>query len=113
MKEIERVNDDPNFHEYMSAEEDNRKIENSIRSSMIRKGLKEGLEKGIKQGISQGIKQGTQTGIEQEQQRIVYTMLDQGLDIKEIAKYTKISENSIEKYQKDRKENKNMENCSK
>ena len=40
-------------------------------------------------------------------------MLDQGLDIKEIAKYTKISENSIEKYQKDRKENKNMENCSK
>ena len=50
MKEIERVNDDPDFHEYMSAEEDNRKIENSIRSSMIRKGLKEGLEKGIKQG---------------------------------------------------------------
>ena len=109
MKEIERVNDDPDFHEYMSAEEDNRKIENSIRSSMIRKGLKEGLEKGIKQGISQGIKQGTQTGIEQEQQRIVYTMLDQGLDIKEIAKYTKISENSIEKYQKDRKENSKKE----
>ena len=102
MKEIERVNDDPDFHEYMSAEEDNRKIENSIRSSMIRKGLKEGLEKGIKQGISQGIKQGTQTGIEQEQQRIVYTMLDQGLDIKTIEKYTNLDQETIYKYQKNR-----------
>ena len=54
MKEIKRVNEDPDFHVYMSAEEDNRKIENSIREEMIEKGLKEGLERGLKQGLEQG-----------------------------------------------------------
>ena len=54
MEEIKRVNEDPDFHVFMSAEEDNRKIENSIREEMIEKGLKEGLERGLKQGLEQG-----------------------------------------------------------
>ena len=49
MEEIKRVNEDPDFYEFISAEEDNRKIENSIREEMIEKGLKEGLERGLKQ----------------------------------------------------------------
>ena len=42
MSEIERVNEDPEFREYMSAEEDNRKIENSLKSQYKREGLEEG-----------------------------------------------------------------------
>ena len=46
MKTIEEVNQNPDFREFMSAEEDNRKIENSLRREAIEKGLAEGLEQG-------------------------------------------------------------------
>ena len=42
MSEIERVNEDPEFREYMSAEEDNRKIENSLRKEYIEEGIEQG-----------------------------------------------------------------------
>ena len=91
MSEIKRVNEDPDFFEYMSAEEDNRKIENSIRKEMLEKGLKEGMEKGLKKGIKEGI--------EQEQKQIVHSMLEQGLDIETISKYTSIDLEGVKKYQ--------------
>ena len=50
MQEVERINEDPEFYEYISAEEDNRKIENSLKSQYKREGLEEGIEKGIEQG---------------------------------------------------------------
>ena len=53
MEEIERINEDSDFYEYMSAEEDNRKIENSLR----KEGFNEGIEKGKKEGIKEGIKE--------------------------------------------------------
>ena len=43
MSEIERVNEDPEFREYMSAEEDNRKIENSLRKEYIEEGIEQGI----------------------------------------------------------------------
>ena len=49
MKEVERINENPEFHEFMSAEEDNRKIENSLR----KEGFNEGIEKGKKEGIKE------------------------------------------------------------
>ena len=49
MKEVERINENPEFHEFMSAEEDNRKIENSLR----KEGFNEGIEKGIEQGAKE------------------------------------------------------------
>ena len=79
MSEIKRVNSNPDFFEYMSAEEDNRKIENSIRKEMTERGLKEGLEKGLKQGTEQATK------------KIVISMLNQGLNPETIASYTGIS----------------------
>ena len=79
MSEIKRVNSNPDFFEYMSAEEDNRKIENSIRKEMTERGLKEGLEKGLKQGTEQATK------------NIVISMLNQGLNPETIASYTGIS----------------------
>ena len=42
MEEVERINEDPDFYEYISAEEDNRKIENSLKSQYKREGLEEG-----------------------------------------------------------------------
>ena len=79
MSEIKRVNEDPDFFEYMSAEEDNRKIENSIRKEMTEKGLKK--------------------GIEQDQKKIVHSMLEQGLDIETISRYTSIDLEVVKKYQ--------------
>ena len=38
MSELERVNQNPEFREYMSAEEDNRKIQNSLRIQAIKEG---------------------------------------------------------------------------
>lgn len=81
MEEVKRVNEDSNFHMFMSAEEDNQKIENSIREEMIEKGLKEGMEKGLEQGL------------EQANRQIVMTMLKEGLDISTISKYTKLEKN--------------------
>ncbi|HIR49226.1 MAG TPA: hypothetical protein IAB35_04525, partial [Candidatus Faecimonas gallistercoris] len=105
-----RVNEDPDFHVYMSVEEDNRKIENSIREEMIEKGLKEGMKKGMEKGIEQGLKQGLEQGLEKgleqgleqaklEKERIVLSMLEQGLDVNTISKYTKLDLDFIKKCQ--------------
>ena len=112
MEEIKRVNEDLEFFEYMSAEEDNRKIENSIRQEMTERGLKEGLEKGMKkgmkkgiqqgmkQGIQQGIQQGLKQGIEQGQikakKETAKLMLEKGLDISLISDCTGLSFQEIE-----------------
>ena len=101
-EEVKRVNEDPDFHVYMSVEEDNRKIENSIREEMIEKGLKEGLEKGMEKGVEQGLKQGLEQGLKQaklEKERIVLSMLEQGLDVNTISKYTKLDLDFIKKCQ--------------
>ena len=45
MKELEKVNENPKFREYMSAEEDNKKIENSLKREWMEEGLKEGSYK--------------------------------------------------------------------
>lgn len=42
MEELERVNEDPKFREYVSAEQDNRMIENTIRKCERRRGREEG-----------------------------------------------------------------------
>ena len=42
MCELERVNENPEFRESMSAEEDNRKIENTMRVLAVREGLELG-----------------------------------------------------------------------
>ncbi len=111
MEEIKRVNEDPDFFEYMSAEEDNRKIENSIRQEMTERGLKEGLEKGMKKGIQQGMKQGIQQGLKQgieqgrkelvrEKRKIVMSMFNQGLDLDTIERYTQLDRDFILSCQK-------------
>ena len=41
MEEVKKINEDPEFYEYISAEEDNRKIENSIKTQYTNEGRKE------------------------------------------------------------------------
>ena len=46
MKEVNKVNEDPKFREYMSVEEDQRKIQNSLISEAEERGIEKGLEQG-------------------------------------------------------------------
>ena len=57
------------------------------------KGMAEGLEQGIKKGIEQGIKQ----GVEKNQIEIVKNMLRENVNVKDIAKYTRLSIPEINK----------------
>ena len=75
MEEIEKVNESPEFREYMSAEEDNRKIENSIRTEGIKEGIKEGKI--------------------EEKKEIAKELLKNQVDIKIIAKSTNLTEEEI------------------
>ena len=105
MEEIKRVNEDPEFYEYMSAEEDARKIENSrlrefkenIVKEVMEEGIKEGREKGIKEGIEEGIKEGRKEGVQSEKIKIAKEMLTDHLDISLIQRYTGLSSQEIQR----------------
>ena len=87
------VNDDPEFQEYMSKEEDERKIKNSL--------LTEAKEEGFNEGISEGIKKGINTGKEDKARKITINLLKTNMNIKEISKITGLSISCINKLKKD------------
>ena len=96
MEEIKRVNRNPEFREYMSAEEDNRKIENTRLHEAKERGYAKGIEEGLSQGLSQGLEQGLSQGrIESAQNMINY-----GLDSDTIVKYTGLDKEVIESLRK-------------
>ena len=71
MRNLEEVNQDPEFREYMSAEEDNRKIMNSLKKEYKEEGLKEGsLERS---------------------KTIALSMIEEGINIETISKCTWLS----------------------
>ena len=80
MKEVERVNEDPRFREYMTKEEDQKKIYNTQMSKAYNEGISEGISKGIEQGILEG---GKEKSIE-----IAKKMLQKNENILEISEYT-------------------------
>ena len=55
MDEVKRVNEDPEFREFISAEEDNRKIENSIKKELREEGQKERNIEIAKNMLNEGI----------------------------------------------------------
>ena len=79
MSELERVNQNPEFREYMSAEEDNRKIQNSLRIQAIKEGRAEGREVGLKEGRAE----------------IAKNMLKENMDINLISKLTGLTKEEI------------------
>lgn len=78
MEEIKKVNEDPEFYEYMSAEEDARKIQNSLKREWREEALAEGLAEGIKEGK-------IETSIS-----IAKKMLSDKFDLETISKYTNL-----------------------
>ncbi len=83
MKEVERVNENPEFREYISYEEEQRKIRNEFK--------KEGYEEGIEQGIEQGAAQ--------KEKSIVEKMLASGMSVEEIIKFVELPEEKIREIQ--------------
>ena len=93
MSEIERVNEEPEFREYMSAEEDNRKIENSIRSE----GYEDGVEYGINLGKTEGRNEGKIEGIATRNKEIAQEMKKKNYSMEEISQLTGLDPKEIEK----------------
>ena len=83
MKEINKLNNDSEFVEYMSAEEDARKIYNSR--------MYDAREKGFKQGYDEGIEK----GIEQNKIEIAKNLLNNNVDINVISLSTGLSQEEI------------------
>ena len=79
METLEEVNKDPEFREYMSAEEDARKMENSH--------LDEARAEGISKGISEGKRE--------RNVEIVKNMLSKNMDIKLISEITGLTESEV------------------
>ena len=71
MEEVERVNENPEFREYISYEEEQRKIRNTL------------------------ISEARKNGIEQEKLSIAKKLLDTDMDITQISQITEIPEEKI------------------
>ncbi len=93
MKGLDRVNEEPEFREYMSYEEDQRKITNSL----ISEGIKEGMEKGLKKGKQEGIKE----GVKETSTKIATKLLEKGTTIEEVMDITGLSKEEIAKVSND------------
>ena len=65
------------------------------------KGLQEGWQKGIKKGMEKGMEKGIEKGqaegMEKGQQQLILKLLERGMDLQSICKYTGFSENEINK----------------
>ena len=83
MEELEKVNENPEFREYISYEEEQQKIRNTL--------IAEARESGLAEGIEQGIEKGA----EQKERAIVKKLLASGMDITQISQITEISEEKI------------------
>ena len=94
VESVTKVNNDPFFQEYMSQEEDQRKMQNSL----IREAEDSGYEKGIKLGEEKGLK----LGQEQEKIKMIKNMLNEKIAINAISKITNLS---IEKINEIKKQN--------
>ena len=97
MKEVNNVNEDPEFREYISYEEDMRKIQNTL----LEEAENKGIEKGIEQGIKQGIEQGRTEGINSSKIEITKNMLTKGISKEDISEITGLSLNTINQIKND------------
>ena len=57
----------------------------------------EGMQTGIKKGKEEGMEKGRQEGMEKGQQQLILKLLERGMDLQSICKYTGFSEDEINK----------------
>lgn len=89
MNELDEVNKNPEFREYMSYELEQEILRNTER--------KIGYKDGIKEGIEQGIEQGIEKGIEQRNKEIVKNLLNTNMSISDISNIVNLPEDEIKK----------------
>mgnify|MGYP004645995623 CR=1 FL=1 len=83
MEKIEKLNQDPMFINWITKEEDERKIKNTQISLAYNNGLNDGISEGISQGIDTGKKE------------LIKTMLQNGASTEQISKLTGLSIDEI------------------
>ena len=86
MESLNEVNQDPRFQSYMSAEEDDRKIINSLKKDYYNKGVEQGIEQGIEKGIEQGIEQGIEKGRLRGRLDSAIMLIENGFSKEEVSK---------------------------
>lgn len=91
MKELDKINEDIEFRQYMSHEEDEKKIFNSL----VREATTKGLEQGLKEGLKQGLEQGKEQGAYEKQKEIVKELIKINMSLEQISQVTKLSEIEI------------------
>ncbi len=112
MDELIKINEvfkDFKFSEFISPEEDMKKIIESEKTLAREKGMKSGMKQGMKQGMRQGIQQGIQQGIKKGKEQglkegsektkceIATNLLKLKFPIEQVSQLTSLS---IEKLQK-------------
>ena len=93
MEKIEKLNEDPIFINWITKEEDERKIKNTQISLAYNNGLNDGISEGISQGISEGISQGIDFGMK----KIINEMIKNGMTIEQISKMINMEIEEINK----------------
>ena len=97
---ITKLNEEPSFQEYMTKEEDDRKMYNTKMNYAKKTGIEEGIKRGIKQGIEQGIEQGMNVGKKEEKIKIAKNMLKKNFDIDSISEITNLTKEEIKNLEK-------------
>ena len=94
------VNNDPFFQEYMSHEEDQRKMQNSLIKKAEDSGYKKGIKLGEEKGKEEGLKLGEEKGKEQEKIKMIEKMLNEEIDINTISKVANLPIEKINEIKK-------------
>jgi predicted transposase/invertase (TIGR01784 family) len=81
MNELNRVNQDPEFREYMTQEEDEEKIRNTEINTALKKGIEQGIEQGEKKKQIEFIKE----------------LAKRNMELKDISDITKLSIEEVKK----------------
>ena len=81
MNELNNVNENPEFREYMSYEKEKELYWNSMNRDAKEEGFNEGLEQGIEQGIEQGKSQGS----EAKEKEVIDKLISKGMSKEEIS----------------------------
>ncbi len=95
MSELNKVNEEPEFREYMSYEEDQRKIRNSLIAESRAEGKAEGLEEGHEKGLEEGMSIGETKGKNERNKEIAKKLLEKGMTIDFIMDTTNMTEEEI------------------
>ena len=97
MEEMDRINEDPKFREYISYEQDKQFIQNTLIAEATAKGIEQGIEQGRASGIEEGITQS------------VLGLHKNGAAIDFIAKSLNISEEKVEEIIRSNNDNNSLE----